>query len=117
MKIPPVRPPEDEEPVETPQNQESDLAIFFRMFINENRRMDTRMLALENKFDKLLETLDLRMAQLITALIEKPDKPMVPVDVFTKLLFATLLAIFVAMYGADVVIAIVAAFKSWYLNK
>ncbi len=117
MKIPPVSPPGDEEPEEIPQKPESELALFFRMFINENKRMDTRMLALENKFDRLLETIDTRMEQLITALIAKPDKPMIPVDVFTKLLFVTLLAIFVAMYGADVVITVFKAFKDWYLNK
>lgn len=117
MKIPPVRPPEDEEPEEIPPKQESELAMFFRMFINENKRMDTRMLALENKFDRLLETIDVNMQQLITALIAKPDKLMIPVDVFTKVLFATILAIFVAMYGDDVVIAIFREFKNWYQNK
>lgn len=113
MLIPPVT--SSEECKE--QFKDIELAMFFKFFTVENQRMDTRMLALENKFDRLLETIDGRMEQLITALVEKPDKLMIPVDVFNKVLCATVFAIFIAMYGDDVVFGLIKEFRLLVLPK
>lgn len=118
MKIPHVKKELDELPPVPPSN--ADLATFFKMFIEENRRIDTRMLALENKFDRLLEAIDGRMEQLITVLVDR-SQAMIPVSTFTKILFAVIIAIFVAMFGKDVVVEVCKGiielfkeFKAWY---
>lgn len=116
MRHPPVKLPEDIDD----RPKESELSLFFKMFIKENERIDIRMLALENKFDRLLETVDGRMEQLITILGDKSTR-MIPVDIFStmlgifgKILLMTIVAIFVAIYGPEVVIGGV---RAWLIPR